>query len=150
MKTAKLDLNRCLQSLSTTPGPLPEWAQEIWGARIYGCNICQNVCPVNRRRKVNIPKLPKENEHIPLAPLIEAITPFSQFSLKKLFPGTALEAGWVPGETIARNILIAAGNSGSPLLEAPLKQLLSVKDPHLPEMLRKTAEESLKRLACKR
>ena len=44
-----LDARRCLAWLVQAPGDIPEDLRAAMGDRIYGCDDCQDVCPVNRR-----------------------------------------------------------------------------------------------------
>ena len=43
-----LDSTRCLSYWTQAPGPIPEEYREPLGAQVYGCDICQDVCPWNR------------------------------------------------------------------------------------------------------
>ncbi len=44
-----VDATRCLSCLTIeSRDPLPEWAEEALGNRVYGCDECQRVCPHNR------------------------------------------------------------------------------------------------------
>ena len=43
-----LDANRCLSYWTQAPAPVPEPYREELGASVYGCDICQDVCPWNR------------------------------------------------------------------------------------------------------
>ena len=43
-----LDANRCLSFWTQAPAPVPEAYREELGASVYGCDICQDVCPWNR------------------------------------------------------------------------------------------------------
>ncbi len=43
-----LDANRCLSYWTQAPEPVPEEYREELGASVYGCDICQDVCPWNR------------------------------------------------------------------------------------------------------
>ncbi len=43
-----LDARRCLAWLAQAPGPFPVEFRVALGRRIYGCDDCQQVCPVNR------------------------------------------------------------------------------------------------------
>jgi epoxyqueuosine reductase len=47
----QLDATRCLSYLSIeAKGDLPEHLASVLGANVYGCDICQDVCPWNRGR----------------------------------------------------------------------------------------------------
>ena len=43
-----LDANRCLSYWTQAPAPVPEPYREELRASVYGCDICQDVCPWNR------------------------------------------------------------------------------------------------------
>ena len=43
-----LDARRCLAWLVQAPGSFPEQYRRALGDRIYGCDECQQVCPINR------------------------------------------------------------------------------------------------------
>jgi epoxyqueuosine reductase len=43
-----LDANRCLSYWTQAPVAIPEDFREPLGAMVYGCDICQDVCPWNR------------------------------------------------------------------------------------------------------
>lgn len=42
----------CLSYLTQTKNEIPYELREKMGKMIYGCDICQNVCPYNRKRKI--------------------------------------------------------------------------------------------------
>uniref|UniRef100_A0A6J7NZB5 Unannotated protein n=1 Tax=freshwater metagenome TaxID=449393 RepID=A0A6J7NZB5_9ZZZZ len=44
-----IDARRCLAWLVQKPGIFPMEFREALGDRIYGCDDCQDVCPINRR-----------------------------------------------------------------------------------------------------
>ncbi len=43
-----LDATRCLSYWTQSSSPAPEEVREALGDRVYGCDICQDVCPWNR------------------------------------------------------------------------------------------------------
>ena len=43
-----LDATRCLSYWTQAPAPIPEEYREPLGDMVYGCDICQDVCPWNR------------------------------------------------------------------------------------------------------
>src|SRR6187401_618683 len=43
-----LDATRCLSYWTQSSSPAPEDVREALGDRVYGCDICQEVCPWNR------------------------------------------------------------------------------------------------------
>jgi len=44
-----IDITRCLQYISENPVLMPRKYRELWGNRLYGCSICIDICPYNRR-----------------------------------------------------------------------------------------------------
>lgn len=47
LSTTKFDYTRCISYLTQKKGVLTEEEMNLIGASIYGCDICQNVCPHN-------------------------------------------------------------------------------------------------------
>ena len=45
---ASLDATRCLAYWTQTPGEMPDDVMDALDDRVYGCDICQDVCPWNR------------------------------------------------------------------------------------------------------
>jgi epoxyqueuosine reductase len=43
-----LDASKCLSYWTQAPRPIPDRYREELGAMVYGCDICQDVCPWNR------------------------------------------------------------------------------------------------------
>ena len=114
-----LDATRCLSYWTQSPQPIPEPYREPLGAQVYGCDICQDVCPWNRgteRRRAGEP-LPPEAE--PTVSLVDWLTvPEEELAAR-------YDRLYVPrndGRYLRRNALVAAGNSGdvglAPLVEA--------------------------------
>lgn len=117
-----LDARRCISYLTIElKGPIPEELRPQMGHHLFGCDICQDVCPWNRKRHfTSEPGLqPREQQvHPSLAELV-SLTPEA---FKQRFRGTALERTKRRG--LLRNVCVAMGNSGNadfiPLLEALL------------------------------
>ena len=43
---------RCLQHWSSIPGALPAPVEAAWGDRLYGCDACQEACPLLQARRL--------------------------------------------------------------------------------------------------
>ena len=106
-----LDANRCLSYWTQAGSPIPEPYREPLGAQVYGCDICQDVCPWNRgieRRRATEP-LPDDAEpHVSLREWLEADGAGLVSRYDRLF---------VPRKDpryLRRNALVALGNTGLP------------------------------------
>jgi epoxyqueuosine reductase len=113
-----VDANRCLSYWTQSGGSIPEPYREELGARVYGCDICQDVCPWNRgvekRRAGDAPPAGAE-PHVSLVDWLEASDDELAERYDRLF---------VPRNDpryLRRNALVAAGNVGTEA-EVPLLQ----------------------------
>jgi epoxyqueuosine reductase len=134
-----LDATRCLSYWTQSPEPIPEQYREPLGANVYGCDICQDVCPWNRgveKRRDGEP-LPADAEAtVSLVEWLEA-------------DGAALverfERLYVPRNDpryLRRNALVAAGNAGGERERAAVERYRDDED----ELLREHARWALARL----
>ncbi len=70
-----LDATRCLSYWTQSADPFPEEYREALGDRVYGCDICQDVCPWNRgveKRRAGQPPPPGAEPHVSLVDWLEA------------------------------------------------------------------------------
>ena len=115
----QLDANRCISYLTIEKrGTIPEDLRAGIGRHVFGCDICQDVCPWNRKAPItSAPEFePRPNLVNPaLAWLAEMGT--QQF--RETFPRSPVRRAKRTG--LRRNAAIAMGNSGNreflPLLE---------------------------------
>jgi len=117
-----LDAQRCIAYLTIElKGAIPEEFRSQLGHHIFGCDICQDVCPWNRKRRfttaADLQPRPAQ-VHPPLAELAQ----MTREEFKQHFHGTAIERTKRRG--LLRNVCVAMGNSGNtvfiPLLESLL------------------------------
>ncbi|WP_051585939.1 tRNA epoxyqueuosine(34) reductase QueG [Caldanaerobius polysaccharolyticus] len=104
-----LNASKCLSYNTMKKGILPDEIKEKMGMRVYGCDTCQEVCPLNKGAKYSrgdwfIPRPP-----MPLIPL-EDIVKMDNKRFKEIFKPTA--ASWRGKAVLQRNGLIAMGNTG--------------------------------------
>jgi epoxyqueuosine reductase len=129
-----LDARRCVSYLTIElRGSIPEQFREPMGWQIYGCDICQDVCPYNRRAPAS--KVPQfEPRPFPKGeslyrPSLERIAEMSEEEFREAFRGSAVKRAKWAG--MVRNACVALGNA--------LSRLDAVE--------RRRASELLKRLA---
>jgi epoxyqueuosine reductase len=134
-----LDTNRCLSYWTQSKHSIPEPYREALGDRVYGCDICQDVCPWNRgieKRRAGEP-LPAEAEPmVSLVDWLEAEDADLRVRYERLF---------VPRNDprfLRRNALVALGNNGEAEHEALARRYADSEDP----LLREQAEWTLNRL----
>ena len=115
----QLDSNKCIAYLTIEKrGAIPEELRDGIGRHVFGCDICQDVCPWNR-------KAPASNA-VEMQPRAELVNPaldwlaeISEEEFRRTFRGSPVRRAKRSG--IRRNAVIAIGNSGErkflPLLE---------------------------------
>ncbi|HZC29854.1 MAG TPA: tRNA epoxyqueuosine(34) reductase QueG, partial [Gaiellaceae bacterium] len=70
-----LDATKCLSYWMQSPHALPADYREALGAQVYGCDICQDVCPWNRgveKRRADAPLPAGAEPHVDLVEWLEA------------------------------------------------------------------------------
>jgi epoxyqueuosine reductase len=134
-----LDSTRCLSYWTQAPGSIPERYREELGVQVYGCDICQDVCPWNRgveKRRADQP-LPAGAE--PLVSLRDWLTA-SDDELRRRYDRLYFPQN--DARYLRRNALVAAGNSEVGELTDVVGAYVDSDD----EMLRSHAEWAARRL----
>jgi epoxyqueuosine reductase len=124
-----LDARRCISYLTIElRGAIPDELRPAMGNAVIGCDICQDVCPWNRKspvtqlaqfqpRRIELPghaksengKEKMENGATLYAPELERLASLTQEEFSRIFRGSAVKrAKW---RGVVRNACVALGNS---------------------------------------
>lgn len=107
-----LDASRCISYLTIElRGSIPEDLRSEMGNAIFGCDICQDVCPWNRKSPVTglATFAPREAASQTFAPELETIASLSQVEFSAAFRGSPIKrAKW---RGLVRNACVALGNA---------------------------------------
>jgi epoxyqueuosine reductase len=102
-----IDAGRCISYLTIEhPGTFTDWEADALGSWIFGCDVCQEVCPVNADAADDGPL------RVPLIPLIEWLLPLGARAFDRALGHTALRRA--TRHRMLRNALAALGNSELP------------------------------------
>jgi epoxyqueuosine reductase len=122
----RLDARRCISYLTIEHrGPIPAELRPLVGARIFGCDDCQEACPWNRfaTKTANPDFAERPDQQVPeLIPLLDLTDP----EFRARFEGTALRRARRPG--FLRNVAVALGNLRDPRAVPALRRTL-LRDP---------------------
>ena len=136
-----LDSTRCLSYWTQAPAAVPEPYRAALGALVYGCDICQDVCPWNRgvekRRSAESPTAPAALE--PTVSLVDWLQADGDELIERY------DRLYVPRNDprwLRRNALVAAGNVGGAAERAAAAPYAEGDDP----LLREHAEWALARI----
>jgi len=117
-----LDARRCISYLTIElKGAIPEELRAPVGHHIFGCDICQDVCPWNRKRHCTTdPDLQPRPAQV--HPLLAELAHMTREEFQARFRGTAIERTKRRG--LLRNVCVAMGNSGNTTFIPLLQSLL--------------------------
>lgn len=123
----RLDSNRCISYWTIEHrGPLPPDAREMVGTWVFGCDVCQEVCPWN-----TVPagashpelELPPEREELDLARLLR----LGREEYVERFRGSPMKRAKLEG--LQRNAAVAMGNRRHPRYVPVLASALAEGEP---------------------
>lgn len=131
--------DRCISYLTQMSGSIPLELRGNIGSKLWGCDICQQACPENRKVEPSSNKefQPLYGAHIPLLPLLD----FSKKKFQAMFGPTSM--AWRGKNTIQRNACIALGNEGNP---GALPKLEEVACKHPSSLVREAAQWAIDKI----
>ena len=138
----EMDASRCIAYLTIEKkGDIPEPLRGLIGRQVFGCDICQDVCPWNRRAPVSHNADFRARPEL-VNPSLSWLAGMDAAEFRQTFRGSPLER--TGRKRLRRNIAIAMGNSADPQHRATLETWQSTRD-HDP-VLAATATWALSRL----
>ena len=134
-----LDSTKCLSYWSQAPAPVPVEYRGAMGSHVYGCDICQDVCPWNRgtEKRRSGATLPEDAE--PVVSLLEWLEAEDD-DLRRRYDRLYFPRN--DPRYLRRNALIAAGNSGEAALVPAIERWSESDD----QLLSEHADWALERL----
>lgn len=127
----KLDARRCIAYLTIEKrGDIAEELRSAMGHHIFGCDICQDVCPWNKKNRIS--------DHDSRPPEFEAraglfhpdlswLASLDESGFREVFRGSPVKRAKYAG--LQRNVAIAMGNSGKREFIPDLERLAANADP---------------------
>ena len=116
-----LDSRLCISYLTIEKrGPIPDDISTKTANHLFGCDICQDVCPWNRRAPVTVESLFEPSE---FAPYLEQTAELNEEEFRHFFRKSPIWRTKYVG--FLRNVAIAMGNSGKSKMRKPLEKLAS-------------------------
>lgn len=136
----QLDSNKCISYLTIEKrGAIPEELRKGIGRQVFGCDICQDVCPWNRKAPVTgVEEFQPRPELV--NPALEWLAQLESEEFTRGFRRSPVKRGKLSG--LRRNAAIAMGNSRDPKFIPFLRRLAEEPDTIIAE----AAEWALRKL----
>ena len=130
----EMDASRCISYLTVEKkGSIPEEFRSLMGRQVFGCDICQDVCPWNDKsgQRGPIPSLifasrgmlPRQEL---INPELEWLAKMDATTFKRYFQNSPLER--TRRKRLLRNVAIAMGNSGLQRFVTTLKNWAAAQE----------------------
>jgi epoxyqueuosine reductase len=119
-----LDARRCISYLTIElDGPIPRELRRAIGGWVFGCDVCQEVCPFNAGDGESPEPLlaPRDADHA--LPDLIRLAGLGANQLRQFIRRTALRRA--PRDRLRRNLAVALGNSGDARAVPALRELLA-------------------------
>ena len=115
-----LDARRCISYLNIElKGEIPEEHRGAMGPHVFGCDICQQVCPWNARAPFTTD--PEFAPVMDAAPPLDDLARLSESDFQETYGGTPVKRPRYEG--FLRNVAVAMGASGAARFREPLERL---------------------------
>ncbi len=109
-------------------GPVPEQNRAEIGNHVFGCDICQDVCPWNGRSPISSePAFAAEH----FAPPLERLAQLTEQEFRGMFRSSPVRRARYAG--FLRNVAVAMGNARAEKFREPLQKLADSADPMVAE-----------------
>ncbi len=130
----QMDASRCIAYLTIEKkGSIAENLRPQMGRQVFGCDICQDVCPWNRRAPIGtMPEMQARSELV--NPALEELAAMDNAAFRRRFRGSPLER--TGRKRLQRNVALAMGNSGDAQHVTRLREWANSVDPVLAESAR--------------
>jgi epoxyqueuosine reductase len=136
----QLDSNKCIAYLTIEKrGAIPEELRSGMGRHIFGCDICQDVCPWNRKAPATSAAEFQGRPEL-VNPALDWLAEISGEKFSRTFRGSPVKRAKRSG--LRRNAVIAMGNSGERKFLPLLERLAADED----EVVSESAEWAIKEL----
>jgi epoxyqueuosine reductase len=114
-----VDSRRCISYFTIElRSAIPEEWRAAAGPNVFGCDICQDVCPWNRRAAITEDPAFAPRE---FAPPLEKLAALSEPEFRAMFRGSPVTRAKYAG--FLRNVAVAMGSIGSAKFREPLSHL---------------------------
>jgi epoxyqueuosine reductase len=126
----QMDASRCIAYLTIEKrGPIPEELCAPIGRQVFGCDICQEVCPWNQKASRNHPNAAGFTRAELINPALEWLASLTTEEFNRQFRGSPVKRTKRSG--LLRNVAIAMGNSGEQKFLSQLESWTGDEDPVL-------------------
>jgi epoxyqueuosine reductase len=129
-----MDASRCISYLTIEKrGSIPEDLRAGVGRQVFGCDICQDVCPWNRKARATAePGFQPRPELV--NPALDWLAEMAAENFRQTFRGSPVKRTKLSG--LRRNAVVAMGNSQDHRFLPKLQQLADDPDPLVAEHAR--------------
>ena len=130
----ELDARLCISYLTIEKrSEIPEELRSAMGRHVFGCDICQDVCPWNRKAPATAAPEFQPREGL-VKPALDWLAEMQQEEFRSVFRGSPIRRTKLSG--LRRNAVVAMGNSGNAKFLPTLKSLAEDTDPIVAEHAR--------------